>query len=76
MWRHRHPAEQRALVFREVAGKEVERGSDGVVVFLSQDDVDPLITGLRETPEALEDWEFETRTGFQRTEVEWVYPSS
>ena len=49
--------------------KEIERRSDGVVVLLSGDDIDMIISGLRETLEVLEDWEFHTRTGFQRAEV-------
>ncbi|RMD96519.1 MAG: hypothetical protein D6812_16965 [Deltaproteobacteria bacterium] len=50
--------------------KEIEHRTNGVVVFLSNDEVDMIIAGLRETLEALEDWEFDTRTGFQRSEVE------
>lgn len=49
--------------------KEVERRADGLVVFLNDDDLDIIIAGLRETLQELQDWEFETRTGFQRGEM-------
>lgn len=46
--------------------KEIERRADGIVVAFSDDDLDMIIAGLRETLQELEDWEFQTRTGFQR----------
>lgn len=49
--------------------KEVERRVDGVVVSLNEDELEIVIAGLRETLQELEDWEFETRTGFQRAEM-------
>ncbi|WP_437875260.1 hypothetical protein [Sorangium sp. So ce513] len=50
--------------------RKIERQNDDIVVALSDDDIDLIITSLRETLEALEDWEFETRTGFKRGEIE------
>jgi hypothetical protein len=49
--------------------KEIERRSDEVVVSLTHDDLDMIIAGLRETLQEVEDWEFDTRTGFQREEI-------
>jgi hypothetical protein len=49
--------------------KEIERRSDEVVVSLTNDDLDMITAGLRETLQEVEDWEFETRTGFQREEM-------
>lgn len=49
--------------------KEIQRRPDGVVVVLNDDDLDMIIAGLRETLQELQDWEFETRTGFQREEM-------
>lgn len=49
--------------------KTLEQREDEVVISLSNDDLDLIIAGLRETLQELEDWEFETRTGFQRAEM-------
>ena len=49
--------------------KEVERRVDGVVVSMNEDELEIVIAGLRETLQELEDWEFETRTWFQRAEM-------
>ncbi|MEZ6018233.1 MAG: hypothetical protein R3F49_24230 [Planctomycetota bacterium] len=49
--------------------KKIEIRADGVVVSLTPDDLLKIISGLRETLEVLEDWEFQTRTGFEREEI-------
>ena len=49
--------------------KEVERLEGGVIVAFSDDELSMIISSMGETLEALEDWEFETRTGFQREEI-------
>lgn len=49
--------------------KQVERRADRVVISLNEDELDIVVAGLRETLQEVEDWEFETRTGFQREEV-------
>jgi hypothetical protein len=49
--------------------KEIERRSDEVVVSLTHDDLDMIISGLRETLQEVQDWEFDTRTGFERDDM-------
>lgn len=49
--------------------KFVERKGDEIFILLNNDEIIMLIAGLRETIEELDEWEFETRTGFQRSEM-------
>ncbi|GHE27418.1 hypothetical protein GCM10017673_31980 [Streptosporangium violaceochromogenes] len=37
---------------------------------LSASEINMILAGMREALEALEDWEFRTRTGFDREEME------
>jgi hypothetical protein len=43
----------------------VATNDDGSTIFVTRSEYNALISGLRETLEALEDWEFHTRTGVE-----------
>jgi len=43
-----------------------------LVLEVSESDLEALQAGLRETLEALSDWEFHTRTGFERQEMRLI----
>lgn len=46
---------------------ELKRGdNDDVEMHLSEAELDVFQAGIREMLEALEDWEFQTRAGFER----------
>jgi len=40
-----------------------------IILDLSADEVMIILAGLREANQELEDWEFQTRTGFEREEM-------
>ncbi len=49
---------------------EIQSSDDGnFALELTESELEAVQSGLRETLEALEDWEFETRTGFTREEM-------
>jgi hypothetical protein len=48
--------------------EELESTAKDVTVRLKCDDIDLLLSALNEALETVEDWEFSTRTGFERSE--------
>jgi hypothetical protein len=48
--------------------EELETTSKGVTIRLKCDDIDLLLSALNEALETVEDWEFSTRTGFEKSE--------
>ncbi|GAA4508175.1 hypothetical protein GCM10023096_09100 [Nonomuraea ferruginea] len=45
----------------------MSRSSDAIVLELSVKEMRTIIAGLREADQELEDWEFQTRTGVERS---------
>jgi len=48
--------------------KEIGRRAGVVIVELTENDLNMIVRGLVEADKALEDWEFQTRTGYTREE--------
>ena len=48
--------------------QELTVNAKDVTIRLSEDDIDLLLSALNESLGSLEDWEFSTRTGFDRDE--------
>lgn len=51
---------------------QLQRSGENFQLYVSKDELRAFHAGLAETLEALQDWEFETRTGFTRDEFRTV----
>lgn len=52
---------------------KAKESSTSIEVELSIERIELLLSALNETLEALEDWEFSSRTGFERREFQEAY---
>lgn len=54
---------------------DVERSADEIGLVVTRDELHMLYAAVRETLEAVEDWEFSARSGFTKTEFRGLQAS-